>query len=139
MMIRLGTCNFYLKFHSYLKIILFYLYVMFFVSLYCIHNWWNNKLQVWFLSRNSTSASLFSLIFWFMVKFFHLHKKVLGFMIFPKTKSLIFFQVFSLYFFFLFHKYSFIYILRIFLFVHTCHIICMLVIFCSYICFPAFL
>ena len=35
-----------------------------------------------------------------MVKFFHLHKKVLGFMIFPKTKSLIFFQVFSLYFVF---------------------------------------
>ena len=114
MMIRLGTCNFYLKFHSYLKIILFYLYVMFFVSLYCIHNWWNNKLQVWFLSRNSTSTSLFSLIFWFMVKFFHLHQKVLGFMIFPKTKSLIFFRCSP---FILFFEFS-----QIFFYIPSSHI-----------------
>ena len=113
-MIRLGACNFYLKFHSYLKIILFYLYVMFFVSLYCIHNQWNNTLQVWFLSRNSTSASLFSLIFWFMVKFFHLHQKVLGFMIFPKTKSLIFFRCSP---FILFFEFS-----QIFFYIPSSHI-----------------
>ena len=63
---------------------------MFLVSLYCMHNWWKNTLKVRFLSGNSTSASLFSLIFGFMVEFFHLHKKNLGFMIFPKTKALIF-------------------------------------------------
>ena len=63
---------------------------MFFVSFYCMHNKWKNTLQVRFLSRNSSSAGSFSLFFWFIVKSFHLCQKVLGFVIFHKTKALIF-------------------------------------------------
>ena len=62
----------------------------------------------------SSSTSLFSLIFWFMVKFFHLHQKVLGFMIFPKTKSLIFFRCSP---FILFFEFS-----QIFFYIPSSHI-----------------
>ena len=49
-----------------------------------------------------------------MVKFFHLHQKVLGFMIFPKTKSLIFFRCSP---FILFFEFS-----QIFFYIPSSHI-----------------
>ena len=81
---------------------------MFLVSLYCMHNRWKNTLHVQFLSGNSTNIGSFSLFFWFMVKFFHLHQPsrmcsffpihiFLGFMIFRKTKALIFSGVLPLF------------------------------------------
>ena len=100
----LSTC--FAFFHFSLSCIFTLSFLIFFFSFVSVTTFFSLFL--------SYSASLYSFIFWFMVKFFHLHKKVLGFMIFPKTKSLIFFRCSP---FILFFEFS-----QIFFYIPSSHI-----------------
>ena len=93
------------------------------------------------LSGNSTSTGSFSLFFWFMVKFFHLCQPswmcsffpipiFLGFMIFCKTKALIFSGVLPLFFFWVlalhnvYFFFVFLNLLHLVLHFHSCSCSC---------------